>query len=72
LLKKNQKWQWGAEQIQSFRLLRIALTHEPVLQYPNFTHPFVVTTDASGLAVGAILTQGKIGQHKPIAYASRT
>jgi len=49
-----------------------ALTQGPVLQYPHFTKPFVLTTDASGYAVGAILNQGKIGQDKPIAYASRT
>jgi hypothetical protein len=34
--------------------------------------PFIITTDASGFAVGAILSQGKIGQDKPIAFASRT
>jgi hypothetical protein len=59
LSDKNQKWQWGAEQIESFRLLRVVLTHEPVLQCPDFTQAFVVTTDASGLVVGAILSQGK-------------
>ena len=45
---------------------------EPVLQYPAFTKPFVLTTDASGFAVGAILSQGTIGQDKPISFASRT
>ena len=30
-----------------------------------------MTTDASGFAVGAILSQGQIGQDKPIAFASR-
>jgi hypothetical protein len=72
LLKKNQKWQWEAEQIESFRLMRIALTHKAVLKFSDFTQPFVVTTHASGLAVGAKLSQGKIGQDKPTAYASMT
>ena len=44
---------------------------EPILQFSDFTKPFVLTTDASGFAIGAILSQGKIGQDKPIAFASR-
>jgi hypothetical protein len=72
LLKKDQLWQWDTQQIESFHLLQTALTQEPVLQYPDFSKPFILTTDASGFAVGAILSQGKIGQDKPIAFASRT
>jgi hypothetical protein len=72
LQKKDQMWKWETEQIQSFQQLKEALTQEPVLQYPDFTKPFVLTTDASGFAVGAILSQGKVGQDQPIAYASRT
>jgi len=30
---------------------------EPILQYPDFTKPFLLTTDASGTAIGAILSQ---------------
>ena len=54
--------------------MQTILTQEPVLQYPDFTKPLVhvLTTDASGFAIGAILSQGKIGQDKPIAFASRT
>ena len=58
--------------MDSFRCLQVTLTQEPVLQYPDFTKPFVLTCDASGFAVGAILSQGKIGHDKPIAFASRT
>ena len=47
--------------------MQAALLREPVLQYPDYTKPFVLTTDTSGFAVGAILSQGKIGQDKPIA-----
>jgi hypothetical protein len=55
----------------SFDFLNLKLTSAPLLQYPDFNKPFILTTDASGYAVGAILSQGKLGQDKPIAYASR-
>ena len=44
----------------------------PLLQFPDFKQPFLVTTDASNYAVGAVLSQGQIGKDLPIAYASRT
>jgi hypothetical protein len=72
LLKKDQIWLWEQEQLESFHLLQTVLTQELVLQYPDFTKPFVLTTDASGFAIGAILSLGKIGQDKAIAFASRT
>ena len=34
--------------------------------------PFIISTDASDYALGAILSQGSIGEDLPIAYASRT
>ncbi|CAB0043507.1 unnamed protein product [Trichogramma brassicae] len=51
---------------------RASLSAAPLLQYPNFNEPFLVTTDASDYAVGAVLSQGKIGSDLPVAYASRT
>jgi len=33
------------------------ICQEPILQYPDFTKPFLLTTDASGTAIGAILSQ---------------
>jgi hypothetical protein len=43
---------------QNFHLLQNAPTHESVLQYPDFTKLFILTTDPSGFAIGAILNQG--------------
>ena len=45
---------------------------EPLLQRSDFSKPFILTTDASGYAIDGIPSQGKIGQDKPIAYASRS
>jgi hypothetical protein len=72
LLKKSNAWIWEQAQMDSFHSLQTILTQEPVLQYTDFTKPFVLTCDASGYAVGAILSQGKIGHDKPICFASRT
>lgn len=71
LLKKDTEWKWTDTEQVSFELLKQKLTQVPVLQYPDFTQPFILTTDASGYAIGAILSQGKLGQDRPVAYASR-
>jgi len=42
----------------------------PVLKYPDFTEEFIVITDASTFAIGTILSQGKVSNERPIAYAS--
>jgi hypothetical protein len=41
------------------------------MAYPNFELPFILTTDASKIAVAAILSQVQDGLEGPIAYASR-
>lgn len=71
LTKQSSTFEWKQRQQEAFDKLREALCSTPILQYPNFNEPFVITTDASGYAIGAILSQGKIGQDLPIAYASR-
>ena len=71
LLRKDVKFNWGPDQQRAFETLRSALCSEPVLQYPKFNQPFNITTDASGYAIGAILSQGEVAKDRPIAYASR-
>jgi His(2)-Cys(2) zinc finger./Integrase core domain. len=48
------------------------LINEPILKYPDYDKPFILTTDASNYAIGAVLSQGKIGSDLPVGYASRT
>jgi len=71
LLKKDEPFVWQESQETAFATLRNQLCTEPLLQHPDFTRPFVLTTDASGYAIGGILSQGDVGKDKPIAYASR-
>jgi hypothetical protein len=72
MLKKNVPYTWNGETEAAFSTLKTLLTTEPLLQYPDFTSPFVFTTDASNDALGAVLSQGPVGKDLPIAYASRT
>lgn len=72
LLKKDIQFNWGSDQQQAFNTCKEILTTTPLLQYPDFNKEFLLTTDASIHAVGAVLSQGEIGKDLPIAYASRT
>ncbi|XP_036142141.1 uncharacterized protein LOC118645372 [Monomorium pharaonis] len=72
LLQKSSTFQWTNEQQHSFESLKSKLITQPVLSYPDWNRPFVLTTDAFNEAIGAILSQGTIGKDKPLAFASRT
>jgi hypothetical protein len=47
------------------------LAEEPVLKLPDYTKPFVLRTDGSTVAVGAVLLQYHDDVPFPVAYASR-
>lgn len=72
LLKKDIPFIWKEKQQESFDILRNHLIHEPILQFPDFSKTFNVTTDASNFAIGAVLSQGEISKDLPISFASRT
>ena len=69
--KGKQPFTWGEEQQQAFEKLREALCSEPVLRAPDLSKEFIVTTDASDFALGAILGQGELGNDHACIYASR-
>lgn len=72
LLKKNTKFEWNEKCQYSFDTLKDKLLKPPILQYPNFGKTFILTTDASNYALGAVLSQGEIGSDLPISYASKS
>jgi hypothetical protein len=51
LLKKNTPYVWDDRTEKAFSTLKEILTTQPLLQYPDFTKPFVLTTDASNDAI---------------------
>ena len=57
LLRDDLEWKWGQEEQNSLDKLKRALISCPVLQLPNLSKPFRITTDASGVTIGGILGQ---------------
>jgi hypothetical protein len=72
LTKQNVTFCWTENCEKAYEHLRTCLTTNPIVIYPDFTKPFILHTDASDYAVGAVLAQidEKKREHV-IAYASR-
>ena len=63
---------WNDVREQAFVALKEKLTTPPVLHATDFSHRFMLQTDASNLRLGAVLAQlDKNGTEHPIAYLSR-
>jgi hypothetical protein len=71
LLKDKVEWNWSTSVEEGFKSLKEVITSGPVLRSPDQSKPFVVTTDASGFAIGAELSQEFEGQLQPIAFMSK-
>ena len=63
----------GPLQIEAFHNIKQMLTTAPALALPDVTRPFIITTDASDVGVGGVLSQKNDLDHEQIvAYCSRT
>ena len=71
MTSKGVKFTWEKEHEDAFQLLKTRLTQAPILAFPNFRHHFVIDTDASETALGAVLSQINDGEERPIAFESR-
>ena len=68
----GEAWVWGREQQSAFDRLRRALTDAPLLAHPDPQLQWIVQTDASGFAIGAVLSQQHSdGVVRPVAYWSQ-
>jgi hypothetical protein len=64
--KRHKYFHWIAEAENSFNLLKRKIMEQPVLVLPDFLKTFQVKCDASGFAIGPVLSQ----EDRPIAYFS--
>lgn len=66
-LTKKGAFSWSNDALVAFLKLKEIMTTTRLLAIPDFSIPFTIACDASGLRVGAILMQ----KGHPIAYKSR-
>ena len=72
LTEKNFKFNWIKECAEAFEKLKQMLITAPILAHPDFSKPFILDTDASDHAIGAVLSQKVDDKERVVAYASRT
>ncbi|KAF8750799.1 hypothetical protein RHS01_09192 [Rhizoctonia solani] len=57
LVKKDVPWRWDTREQEAFQGLKDAITNAPVLCHADPSKPYFLETDASGAALGSILSQ---------------
>ena len=72
-LTGKSKFVWSLQRQAAFNDLKFALSSEDViLQFPNLSAPFEVSTDASDTGIGCILSQrDSSGWDQPVLFASK-
>ena len=55
LTRAKVAWTWGNAQDNNFKTLKVAIAIAPILHLPDFERQFVIKTDVSDVAIGAIL-----------------
>ena len=68
---KQTKFEWGEDAQVAFDALKKALMDATSLAFPIVGLPCILDTDASDVAVGAVLSQVIDGREQPIAFFSR-
>ena len=62
---------WTDDCQKAMDLLKKYMTSPPILAYADYDLPFILQTDASGVGLGAVLSQIQNGTERVIAYISR-
>lgn len=70
--KRTAPLRWNDQAYRAFDELKAAITNSATLGVADASKPFIVHTDASDYAVGAVLSQhNEIGELRPIGFVSQ-
>jgi len=73
LVRKQEKWNWGSEQEETFSRLKEIFTSEPVLAALDLDKEMRVEADASDYATGGVLSMKCEDERwRPVAYISKS
>jgi hypothetical protein len=64
--KRHKSFKWTKEVDKRFNILKEKITEQSIMVLPDFGKTFQVRCDASGVAIGAVLSQ----DNRPVAYFS--
>lgn len=67
LTSSSVKYNWEPQHTKAFEDMKKLISRETLLTFPDFSEPFDIHTDASGVQLGACISQ----KGKPIAFYSR-
>ncbi|EUC60435.1 Transposon Tf2-1 polyprotein, putative [Rhizoctonia solani AG-3 Rhs1AP] len=72
-LVNSKEFKWDDKAELAFHTIKNRMSTGPVLAHPDPEQPYLIETDASGVAMGAVLSQKqKDGRYHPIAYMSKS
>jgi len=71
LTKKKVPFVWMEDQQRAFEKLKEMLATTPVLLIPDPSKAFVLNTDASGFAIGGVISQDQGKGLQPVSFTSR-
>ena len=72
LAEKMKEFHWNPKTHKAFEQLKHCLTSTPILAFTSMNEPFILYTDASQFAIGAVLAQVQNGLERVICYASNS
>ena len=69
---KRVKIEWNEEAEAAFQMLKEKMCKEVILEFPDYTKPFRMSTDASQVSMGGVLSQlDENGRERPITFFSK-
>ena len=71
LTHKATDFNWTTEHQTAFDKVKQLVTKPPLLRIPDQQRQFIISSDASGIALGAVLSQVYNGNEHPVSFASR-